>query len=82
MLDEPSLGLAPMIVVEIFNVIGRLKSEGVAILLVEQNAKAAPQVAGRGYVLETGTLVQHASADVLLADPRLVEIYLGVGSRQ
>jgi branched-chain amino acid transport system ATP-binding protein len=82
MLDEPSLGLAPMIVVEIFNVIGRLKSEGVAILLVEQNAKAALQLAGRGYVLETGTVAQHASADVLLANPRLVEIYLGVGSRQ
>ena len=82
MLDEPSLGLAPLIVAEIFSVIARLKAEGVSILLIEQNAKAALQVADRGYVLETGSVVQAGTAAALLADPRLAEIYLGVDSRR
>jgi branched-chain amino acid transport system ATP-binding protein len=77
MLDEPSLGLAPLIVAEIFSVIARLKSEGVAILLVEQNARAALEIADRGYVLETGSLVQEGPAAELLRDSRLAEIYLG-----
>jgi branched-chain amino acid transport system ATP-binding protein len=77
MLDEPSLGLAPLIVVEIFHVIARLRSQGVAVLLVEQNARAALEVADRAYVLETGSLVQHGSAADMLKDSRLAEIYLG-----
>jgi len=77
MLDEPSLGLAPLIVVEIFRVIAQLKSEGIAILLVEQNARAALEIADRGFVLETGNLVQQGAAADLLHDPRLAEIYLG-----
>jgi len=79
MLDEPSLGLAPLIVAEIFGVIARLRSEGVAILLVEQNARAALEIADRGYVLETGNLVQQGTAAELLRDSRLAEIYLGHG---
>ncbi|MEP7295812.1 MAG: ABC transporter ATP-binding protein [Burkholderiales bacterium] len=79
MLDEPSLGLAPLIVAEIFAVIARLRAEGVAILLVEQNARAALEVADRGYVLETGSLVQQGAAADLLDDSRLAEIYLGRG---
>ena len=79
MLDEPSLGLAPLIVVEIFHVIARLKAEGMAILLVEQNARAALEIADRGFVLETGNLVQQGAAADLLHDPRLAEIYLGQG---
>lgn len=81
MLDEPSLGLAPLIVAEIFSVIARLKSEGVAILLVEQNARAALEIADRGYVLETGSLVQEGPAAELLRDSRLAEIYLGRARR-
>ncbi|MEO8057003.1 MAG: ABC transporter ATP-binding protein [Burkholderiales bacterium] len=77
MLDEPSLGLAPLIVAEIFGVISRLRTEGVSILMVEQNARAALEVADRGYVLETGNLVQQGAAAALLNDARLSEIYLG-----
>jgi branched-chain amino acid transport system ATP-binding protein len=78
MLDEPSLGLAPLIVAEIFNVIARLKGEGVAILLVEQNARAALGVADYGYVLETGSIVQKGAAADLERDSKLAEVYLGL----
>jgi branched-chain amino acid transport system ATP-binding protein len=79
MLDEPSLGLAPLIVREIFRIIADLRSSGVAILLVEQNARAALQVADYGYVLETGELaVEGVSAD-LAANPRVAATYLGKG---
>ena len=79
MLDEPSLGLAPLIVREIFRIIADLRSSGVAILLVEQNARAALQVADYGYVLETGELaVEGGSAD-LAANPRVAATYLGKG---
>jgi len=79
MLDEPSLGLAPLIVREIFKIIADLRSTGVAILLVEQNARAALQVADYGYVLETGELaLEGASAD-LAANPRVAATYLGKG---
>jgi branched-chain amino acid transport system ATP-binding protein len=80
MLDEPSLGLAPLIVRDIFRVIAGLRETGVSILLVEQNARAALQVADYGYVLETGEIaVEGPSAD-LVADPRVVESYLGLVS--
>jgi branched-chain amino acid transport system ATP-binding protein len=77
LLDEPSLGLAPQIVVQIFNVIKELNQQGVSILLVEQNARMALKVAHRGYVLETGRITFTDKADVLLNDPRIREAYLG-----
>lgn len=76
-LDEPSLGLAPLIVHEIFAKIGVMRGQGLSVLLVEQNAKAALQLADTGYVLETGEIVQHGEAKGLMDDPRLVSIYLG-----
>lgn len=80
MLDEPSLGLAPLIVREIFQIIARLRSTGVAILLVEQNARAALQVADYGYVLETGEVVLEGEAKELAGNPRVIESYLGLGN--
>lgn len=81
MLDEPSLGLAPLIVREIFRVISELKQTGVSILLVEQNARAALQVADYGYVLETGELAMEGPSIDLIGDPRVIESYLGLGGR-
>ncbi|OWT56921.1 ABC transporter ATP-binding protein [Candidimonas nitroreducens] len=80
MLDEPSLGLAPRIVREIFHIIARLRSTGVSILLVEQNARAALQVADYGYVLETGEIVLEGPARELAGNPRVIESYLGLGN--
>ncbi|AWM42088.1 ABC transporter ATP-binding protein [Gemmata obscuriglobus] len=78
LLDEPSLGLAPQIVVQIFDVIRTLNREqGMSVLLVEQNARMALKVAHRGYVLETGRITCTDRADVLLHDPRIREAYLG-----
>jgi branched-chain amino acid transport system ATP-binding protein len=79
MLDEPSLGLAPLIVKEIFRVIVQLKDMGVSVLLVEQNARAALQVADYGFVLENGGVVLESEAKLLLHDPRVIESYLGLG---
>ena len=77
MLDEPSLGLAPLIVREIFAIIERLRQTGVTIVLVEQNARAALQVADHGYVLEMGELSAQGPAGELANDPRVIETYLG-----
>lgn len=77
MLDEPSIGLAPLIVKEILEVVGKLKAQGLTILLVEQNARLALSVADRGYVLEVGQIVLEGSAESLEADPRLGQAYLG-----
>ncbi|MDP2262775.1 MAG: ABC transporter ATP-binding protein [Hydrogenophaga sp.] len=77
MLDEPSLGLAPLIVREIFSIIERLRQTGVTIVLVEQNARAALQVADHGYVLEMGELSAQGPAGELASDPRVIETYLG-----
>ncbi|MBX9625179.1 MAG: ABC transporter ATP-binding protein [Gemmataceae bacterium] len=77
LLDEPSLGLAPQIVVQIFEVIKDLKRQGVSVLLVEQNARMALKVAHRGYVLETGRVTLSDKAEVLLNDPRVRAAYLG-----
>jgi branched-chain amino acid transport system ATP-binding protein len=77
MLDEPSLGLAPLIVREIFGIIAALRSTGVSILLVEQNARAALHVADHGYVLETGEMALEGPAAELAANPRVAETYLG-----
>jgi len=82
MLDEPSLGLAPRIVREIFHIIDALRKRGASILLVEQNARAALQVADYGYVLETGEVALEGPAADLARDPRVIETYLGIGRRQ
>jgi branched-chain amino acid transport system ATP-binding protein len=82
MLDEPSLGLAPLIVREIFHIIVELKRRGVSILLVEQNARAALQIADHAYVLETGEVALDGPARELASDPRVIESYLGLGGRQ
>ena len=81
MLDEPSLGLAPLIVREIFRIIAELRRRGVSILLVEQNARAALQVADYAYVLENGGIKMHGEASTLRDDPRVIESYLGLGSK-
>src|SRR5262252_6680914 len=78
LLDEPSLGLAPMLAREIFRVIRRISAEGVAVLLVEQNARRALALASRGYVLETGRLVASVTSAELSADPRVRTAYLGL----
>jgi len=77
MLDEPSLGLAPLIVREIFRIVERLRETGVSILLIEQNARAALEVADYGYVLETGAIALEGPARELAVDPRVIETYLG-----
>lgn len=77
MLDEPSLGLAPLLVKEIFRIIRQLKGDGVTILLVEQNAKQALQVADRGYILETGQIVLDGAAPDLLRGEAVQRAYLG-----
>jgi branched-chain amino acid transport system ATP-binding protein len=81
MLDEPSLGLAPLIVREVFDIITGLRQAGVSILLVEQNARAALQVADYGYVLETGTVVLEGAAAKLADNPRVAATYLGFAGK-
>ena len=77
LLDEPSLGLAPNLVMEIFKIITQLNSEGVTVLLVEQNANRALEIANRAYVLETGTIVLSDTGKSLLTNPKVKEAYLG-----
>jgi branched-chain amino acid transport system ATP-binding protein len=77
LLDEPSLGLAPLIVREIFRIVASLREAGVSILLVEQNARAALETADYGYVLETGEITLHAPTAQLAHDPRMIATYLG-----
>jgi branched-chain amino acid transport system ATP-binding protein len=77
LLDEPSMGLAPILVDEVFRIIARLKSEGVTMLLVEQFAQAALNVADYGYVLENGSIAVHGPAANLKNDPKVVAAYLG-----
>jgi len=79
LLDEPSLGLAPMIVSKIFEIIREINRQGKTILLVEQNARAALGLALRGYVMETGRIVMAGEAGALLSNPRVREAYLGEG---
>jgi branched-chain amino acid transport system ATP-binding protein len=81
MLDEPSLGLAPRIVREVLHVVSSLRSHGVSVLLVEQNARAALQVADRAYVLEMGAVALEGPANALLHDRRIIDTYLGIGAR-
>jgi len=82
MLDEPSLGLAPLIVREIFHIIDELKRRGASILLVEQNARAALKVADYAYVLETGEIALEGAARELAGDKRVIESYLGLGGKR
>jgi branched-chain amino acid transport system ATP-binding protein len=77
MMDEPSMGLAPIIVDEIFEIINRINAEGRSILLIEQNAFLALKTAKRAYVLETGKITMSGLAEDLLADERVKEAYLG-----
>jgi branched-chain amino acid transport system ATP-binding protein len=78
-LDEPSLGLAPAMVVEIFRLIGILRNGGVSILLSEQNAQQTLAIADRGYVLESGRIVLDGTATALLGSRQVAEKYLGIG---
>ena len=77
MMDEPSLGLAPLIIKDIFNIIQEINKQGVTILLVEQNAKKALSIANRAYVLETGRIVKENDAQALLHDEAIKKAYLG-----
>jgi len=81
MLDEPSLGLAPLIVKEIFHIISALRQTGVATLLIEQNARAALQISDYGYVLETGEFAMEGVASELAHDPKVIETYLGLAKK-
>jgi branched-chain amino acid transport system ATP-binding protein len=80
LLDEPSMGLAPILVEEVFRIISNLKSQGVTMLLVEQFAAAALKVADYGYVLENGKIATHGPADKLMHDPAVKAAYLGGAS--
>jgi len=77
LMDEPSMGVAPLLVLKIFETIRALNREGLAVLLVEQNARLALKLAHRGYVIETGRIVMEDNAERLLADPKVQEAYLG-----
>ncbi|WP_454765382.1 ABC transporter ATP-binding protein [Cupriavidus campinensis] len=81
MLDEPSLGLAPLIVREIFHIIHDLRQTGVATLLIEQNARAALQVADYAYVIETGDMAMEGPAAELASNPKVIETYLGLAKK-
>ena len=81
MLDEPSLGLAPLIVREVLQMVASLRDLGVSVLLVEQNARAALQVADRAYVLEMGAVVLKGTGQDLLHDRRIIDTYLGMGRK-
>ncbi|OHC13252.1 MAG: ABC transporter ATP-binding protein [Pseudomonadales bacterium GWC1_66_9] len=77
LLDEPSLGLAPLVIRQIFAILEQLRTEGVTVFVVEQNANQALKLADRGYVLENGRIVMHGSGEELLGDARVCEAYLG-----
>jgi branched-chain amino acid transport system ATP-binding protein len=80
LLDEPSMGLAPLMVAKIFDLVREIAARGVTILLVEQNARRALEAAGRGYVMESGAIALAGPAAELLANPRVREAYLGEGA--
>jgi branched-chain amino acid transport system ATP-binding protein len=77
LLDEPSMGLAPLMVAKIFEIVRDVARRGVTILLVEQNARLALELAGRGYVMESGAITLSGDAKSLLANPKVREAYLG-----
>ena len=77
MMDEPSLGLAPMVVAEVFRVIEEIRKEGVTIFLIEQNANVALKIADHAFLLETGNIVMEGSGEEFLNNPRVKQAYLG-----
>ena len=81
MMDEPSLGLAPLVIKDIFNIIRRINESGTTVLLVEQNANAALRCADKGYVLETGRITMQGSGHELLNDQRVKDAYLGASAK-
>ena len=80
LLDEPSMGLAPLFVQKIFDIVREINGQGTTVLLIEQNAAQALKLAGRGYVIETGRVVMEDAAPALLANPKVREAYLGEGA--
>jgi branched-chain amino acid transport system ATP-binding protein len=80
LLDEPSMGLAPLMVAKIFEIVREIAARGVTVLLVEQNARLALEAASRGYVMESGAITLAGESRMLLADPRVREAYLGEGA--
>ncbi len=82
LLDEPSLGLAPIIIQQIFDIIEQLRRDGVTVFLVEQNANQALKVADRAYVLENGRVVMQGTGEALLTDPKVRDAYLGVDRKR
>jgi branched-chain amino acid transport system ATP-binding protein len=82
MLDEPSMGLSPLMVTQVYEILAELKRTGTTLLLVEQNARAALKVADRGYVLETGRIILDGAAAELREDPEVQRAYLGKGYRE
>jgi branched-chain amino acid transport system ATP-binding protein len=78
LLDEPSMGLAPKLIQQIFTIIREINEQGTTVLLVEQNAQQALSVAHRAYILETGSIVKEGTGRQLLGDPAIKEAYLGV----
>jgi branched-chain amino acid transport system ATP-binding protein len=79
-LDEPSLGIAPLLVAQIFKLISELRNQGLSILLAEQNARQALSIADRGYVVENGRIALSGAASELLRSPEIAERYLGIGA--
>lgn len=82
MMDEPSLGLAPLVVKHIFSIIKRLSEDGITILLIEQNANAALHAAHRGYVMETGEITLSGTGEELLSEKSVQEAYLGKSNKK
>ena len=82
MLDEPSLGLAPVIVSDVFDTICRIRDEGMTIILVEQNAKKSLSISDQAYVIENGRVVMHGTGSELLANPQIAAAYLGSERKQ
>jgi len=82
MMDEPSLGLAPLVVKDIFSIIKRLREEGITILLIEQNANAALKAANYGYVMQTGAITLSGTGEELLSNKSVQEAYLGKQQQQ
>ena len=82
LLDEPSMGLAPMMAHNVFKTIGRLRDEGVTILLVEQNARAALHISDRAYVMETGKIIMEGPSEELLNHNQIKRAYLGKGYKE
>ena len=76
-LDEPSLGLAPLIVKQIFEIVSQIRDDGVTVLIVEQNALGALKIADYAYVVELGNIIMQGAASELINDPKLIEAYLG-----